>query len=839
MFQVSKIWEGFQRKKREWIFPASKLIENVDYTKHEFIAKINSDRHTEDRPVEYFLKGPGADQKPYNLFVVDPKTGFVRITDILDREHIAQYNLRGIAKYTDGTYAEEEVPLRILVEDQNDNQPKFKFFEGSVNESSKIGTPVMQISAEDADEHGTINSKIAYSIVKQTPEGSGSMFSIDRGTGKIYVRRHTLDREGVDMDGAANGYTGTGTVQIQILDINDNPSKSHSVSIDLENTDNWLAHFVITKGNEDGLFSIETDPKTNEGILKLIKAVDYENIKELNLDVAVSNAAPFIGGKGIGAGAKPGNPSGETSVPIKITVNKLSKGLMFSDLVLPVLEDPKKSNLPKIIGSFPAVDLDTGKIAQNIRYVKAYDPGNWLAIDEKTSKVKLVKIPDRESEFVVNGIYIAKIICMIEDLPFKTATGTIALKVEDSNDHCPKLTSTYENVCSDTNVINITVFDEDIYPNQEPYKFVLIKEETRGEWEMVPVNGKTNSIALHKSLFYLKFLTYFYFLLLCCEERQKLQMKVCTCQEGDVSEACKENRHYVFSVKVGAPVLLMLATGLALIIYINTSLSYAAWDPPQEDSLLIFNYEGQGSTAGSVGCSSLESDNDLEFLNYLGPRFMTLAEICSPAKASPSPTNDEHIVKLVDMSIKSIITGNTFQPPKYLRPPPQQSTAITNIINNSVITETNNKSDALPMNTSQTLLVQQQPLYYLVEHQVPNTVILAERPAQGMYLINGPTGVEGLIFQNDNIAQGTLEQQGMIDGASIMQGGIVLDGGPSPTSPGSLTTPTIVVKRQQGRQKLKVTGLLSLTDGNPFLPNQWLELITVSVFTVFVCPPSF
>ncbi|KAK1795901.1 hypothetical protein P4O66_009008, partial [Electrophorus voltai] len=575
---------------------------------------INSDRHTEDRPVEYFLKGPGADQKPYNLFVVDPKTGFVRITDILDREHIAQYNLRGITKYTDGTYAEEEVPLRILVEDQNDNQPKFKFFEGSVNESSKIGTPVMQISAEDADEHGTINSKIAYSIVKQTPEGSGSMFSIDRGTGKIYVRRHTLDREthdaytlvvqGVDMDGAANGYTGTGTVQIQILDINDNvPTlekeefagtieegiagmvvmKIKALDKDLENTDNWLAHFVITKGNEDGLFSIETDPKTNEGILKLIKAVDYENIKELNLDVAVSNAAPFISGKGIGAGAKPGNPSGETSVPIKITVNKLSKGLMFSDLVLPVLEDPKKSNLPKIIGSFPAVDLDTGKIAQNIRYVKAYDPGNWLAIDEKTSKVKLVKIPDRESEFVVNGK--AKIICMIEgnyDLLFflkksnlTTATGTIALKVEDSNDHCPKLTSTYENVCSDTNVINITVFDEDIYPNQEPYKFVLIKEETRGEWEMVPVNGTTVSFLSKETLWaglYKLTVEISDMQGLGCEERQKLQMKVCTCQEGDVSEACKENRHYVFSVKVGAPVLLMLATGLALIIYINTSL---------------------------------------------------------------------------------------------------------------------------------------------------------------------------------------------------------------------------------------------------------------------------
>ena len=40
---------------------------------------------------------------------------------------------------------------------------------------------------------------------------------------------------------------------------------------DLVNTDNWLTVFTIDKGNEDGLFSIETDPKTNEGILKLVK----------------------------------------------------------------------------------------------------------------------------------------------------------------------------------------------------------------------------------------------------------------------------------------------------------------------------------------------------------------------------------------------------------------------------------------------------------------------------------------------------------------------------------------------------------------------------------------
>lgn len=36
---------------------------------------------------------------------------------------------------------------------------------------------------------------------------------------------------------------------------------------DLINTPNWISQFIIKKGNEGGNFRIETDPKTNEGLL--------------------------------------------------------------------------------------------------------------------------------------------------------------------------------------------------------------------------------------------------------------------------------------------------------------------------------------------------------------------------------------------------------------------------------------------------------------------------------------------------------------------------------------------------------------------------------------------
>lgn len=45
-------------------------------------------------------------------------------------------------------------------------------------------------------------------------------------------------------------------------------------------------------------------------------------------------------------------------------------------------------------------------------YAKAFDPDQWITIDEKTAEIKLNKVPDRESPHLVNGIYYAKILAI-------------------------------------------------------------------------------------------------------------------------------------------------------------------------------------------------------------------------------------------------------------------------------------------------------------------------------------------------------------------------------------------------------------------------------------------
>lgn len=55
--------------------------------------QIRSDYETE-QDIEYSLEGVGASKDPFHVFVVNSKTGLIRVTKLLDREDIAMYNVR-------------------------------------------------------------------------------------------------------------------------------------------------------------------------------------------------------------------------------------------------------------------------------------------------------------------------------------------------------------------------------------------------------------------------------------------------------------------------------------------------------------------------------------------------------------------------------------------------------------------------------------------------------------------------------------------------------------------------------------------------------------------------
>lgn len=77
----------------------------------------------------------------------------------------------------------------------------------------------------------------------------------------------------------------------------------------------------------------------------------------------------------------------------------------------------------------------------------------------------------------------------LTDMPSKTATGTIAIQVEDFNDHCPTLTSKVQTLCTDKQVVLVTAVDEDADPNGAPFTFNVVQDKTKGKWVVEHLNG--------------------------------------------------------------------------------------------------------------------------------------------------------------------------------------------------------------------------------------------------------------------------------------------------------------------------------------------------------------
>ncbi|KAK9539280.1 hypothetical protein VZT92_004396 [Zoarces viviparus] len=632
-----------RRQKREWIIVPRQLFENHDYTGLQYIAKIHSDKANNTK-ILYYLTGPGVDLSPQGIFRVDENTGFVKIYSILDREQIPFYNLKGIAKFTDGTKAENDIDIKIKVVDVNDCPPVIKVQQvGSVRESSAAGTVVMKVIATDGDEAGTLYSKMYYSIVEQS--NTAGMFFINSQTGEVQVRQNTLDRErqdtytltiqASDLNGRSGGNTGTGEIVIKILDINDNiPTlekesyegsvqentvnvevmRIKAIDMDLIHTDNWLAEYEIISGNEAGYFYITTDCETNEGIIMIHKALDYEEQKLVNLQVVVSNKAAYsfatgTGSSGTGTGSSATGAGSATQKAYSVNVNVINQkeGPRFhpSVKVVTMSEDHSTISLKKVIANYAAIDSDTLKTATNVRYAKIKDDDNWLIIDEKTADIRLNKLPDRESKFLINGTYYAQIICISNEISGKTATGTIAIQVEDFNDHCPTLTATSHTMCLEDNVIYATAVDEDEFPNSAPFEFTVIEGSKKGKWTVEHFNKTTAILRDHANLWPG---TYKVAVEVkdqqgkSCDDVQMMDVTVCNCDASTKSCRSRTTKTAGF----GASGILLLLLGLLLLLLLPLLLLFCLcggaaaigdfkaipFDTKQQ--LISYHTEGQG-----------------------------------------------------------------------------------------------------------------------------------------------------------------------------------------------------------------------------------------------------
>ncbi|KAM6349452.1 desmoglein-4-like [Podargus strigoides] len=517
-------WKTFRRQKREWIKFAAACREGEDNSKRNPIAKIRSDCE-ENHPITYSISGVGIDRAPYGIFVVNPRTGEINITSIVDREVTPVFVIRCFAKHSmTGVDLEPPLELRVRVLDINDNPPIFSqtVFTGSIEESSMDNTLVMKIIASDADEPNHLNSKIAFKIESQEPSGP-PMFIMNKYTGELHIANY-LDREqhssyalvvkASDRDGAADGISSLCSCNVKVIDVNDNfptlAQSSFSASIsenslssellriqaldaDEEFTDNWLAEFYFISGNEDNWFEIVTDRATNQGILRVIKELNYEHLPSHSLVIGVRNVAAFH--HSIAQDIQ------MTGTPISIEVVNVVEPPAFtpSSLFLTASESTRANY---VLATYTAIDEDTGATASNVVYSIGRDPASWFRINQNTGEITLNKVIDRESIYVINGQYRAEVLAITRGAPRYTATGTIVLSLQDTNDNCPTINSELRKVCMHSPSVIITAKGIDGASYGTPFTF-SIHGEPQTTWIIRSINASSAELVNQNMDFYI------------------------------------------------------------------------------------------------------------------------------------------------------------------------------------------------------------------------------------------------------------------------------------------------------------------------------------------------
>ncbi|KTG39399.1 hypothetical protein cypCar_00017069 [Cyprinus carpio] len=682
---------GQRRRKREWVIPFYNMVENEsgDFPKKMFQLKAKIDG-VPDAEIVYSITGEGADQPPVGIFYVNKKTGYISVTQPLDREKKASYELKAHAISEDGKKATSPTNLTIIVLDQNDNRPVFTEnpFNGQVSEAESKGYEFMKVIATDADEPGNYNSEIRYRIFSQSPTSPNpNMFEINTITGGIYVNSSGLDKEH--------------TVSVPENKVGHEVAKLTVTDGDEVGSPAWSTKYRIISGDKGGFFNVSTGPSQLEGIITTVKPLDFEKTKQYVLSVIVENDEPFVGSL----------PT--STATVTVNVKDVNEPPEFNPQEKVI---SRSENLPvdSDLFAYIATDPDIGK-SQKITYKIGKDPVGWLNVNQDTGMIKVKQIMDRESVLVKDGKYRAIILALDDDDENPaTGTGTLIIELEDENDNAPIINEGNINICNREATVFLSITDKDgplhaapfsvepqgdtkknwtarmnetktgilltlnsvleqgsynvvlrVYDNNGMYKDNSIQAtvcDCKGdEFQCKIIAGASLSLYLGILAAVLVLLLLLLLLLLFIRRKSSSIKKPLLLEDDDIRDnvCCYneegggeddqnydlgvlhrglDNRPQVLRNDV-VPIFLPApqyrprpANPEEISTFIGYNLKTADEDPtaPPYDSLLVFDYEGGGSIAGSlssINSSSSGQDQDYDFLNDWGPRFKKLADM--------------------------------------------------------------------------------------------------------------------------------------------------------------------------------------------------------------------
>ncbi|XP_029979790.1 cadherin-7-like [Sphaeramia orbicularis] len=449
-------WEALHRHKRSWVWNQFFVLE--EYTGNEplYVGKLHSDVDKGDGKVKYVLSGEGAT----SIFTIDENTGDIHATKRLDREAQAYYTLQAQAvDRLTNLPVEPKSEFVVKVQDINDNEPKFLDgpYLAGVPEMSPLGTMVVQVAATDADDPTYGNSaRVVYSIIHGQP-----YFSVEPKTGVIRTALPNMDREtrdqyvliiqAKDMVGQMGGLSGTTSVTVTLTDVNDNPPrfthKNYQYTVpeslpvqsvvarikaaDADIGSNAEMDYRIMDGDGPGMFNITTDEDTQDGVIILLKPLDFETKSSFSLRIEATN-------RNIDSNFLSLGPFSDTT-SVKVTVEDVNEAPVFSTPLskMVISEDAKVGTS---IGRVSAHDPDTTNSAIRYSIDRNTDLERFFNVDAHSGVISTAKPLDREA----NSVHNLTIFAIEHQDPAQIGKGITVITVLDINDNAPVFAIDYE-----------------------------------------------------------------------------------------------------------------------------------------------------------------------------------------------------------------------------------------------------------------------------------------------------------------------------------------------------------------------------------------------------------
>lgn len=479
----------------------AEILENLSSQRVLVVSAIDRDSGPNGQ-LEYTIIDGNKD----NSFSINRATGEIRTTRPLDREKVAQYELR--IKATDRGIPPKSTSVRVQIGvlDVNDNAPRFsQIFSTMVSENAPIGFTVTQVTTSDED--AGINAISHYSITD-----TSLPFVINPDTGDITISR-PLNREDTDryivrVSAHDSGWTVSTDVTIFVTDVNDNAPRFSRPSYYLDYPELTEVGSVVTH-----VSATDPDEGFNGQIFYFIRSQsEFFRINSTSGEIFIKQQLRYQNSSGhsnininrhsfiVTASDRGTKPlMSETTVIVNVVdSNDNPPQFESSSYFTPVTKSVKVGT--KLI-RLVAVDKKDFGLNSEVEYlISGGNSSSRFRLDKHTGWLTVATSLTPE----MNKVFLIDVMAKDKGNPPLSSKATVRVAVTEENHHTPEFSQNHitatvpESLSIGTAIRTLSARDKD----KEMNGFITYNITSGNEAGLFALNSKTGALTLAQSLDY-------------------------------------------------------------------------------------------------------------------------------------------------------------------------------------------------------------------------------------------------------------------------------------------------------------------------------------------------